>query len=105
MVCPCRTWTRASAPGTLPPSQVAAADHAPLRAERINSATGFRGALSRFSPPNAETRADPGITIQSRPERSNATREIGRVPLEIGIEHPYENRRRLLERRTTRNDA
>ena len=30
-VCAVRTWTLAPAPGTLPPSQVSGADHAPLR--------------------------------------------------------------------------
>src|SRR5438552_10243974 len=38
MLWPARIWTLAAAPGTLPPSQVAGADHGPLPAERIKSA-------------------------------------------------------------------
>src|SRR5215472_12139537 len=36
-VCPVRTWTRAPARGTLPPSHVAASDQGPLLAERIHA--------------------------------------------------------------------
>src|SRR5436305_1882453 len=43
---PVRTWTRAPAPGTRPSSQVAAADHAPPRADRVIAGVGVSPAVT-----------------------------------------------------------
>ena len=92
-VCPARTWTLAPAAGTAPPSQVAGADHGPLRAERIRldgAASNAAGSPRARSPARgARPRIEVAKKIPRRKQRYDGMNGRTAFPSRLGSGKPH----------------